>query len=65
MADVAVDDGRISRIGDLADAEAAREIDATGKLVTPGFVDIRIISTPRSGGIPSCAPAPITASPLR
>jgi N-acyl-D-aspartate/D-glutamate deacylase len=39
-ADVAVDGGRISRIGVLSGAAAARTIDATGKLVTPGFVDL-------------------------
>lgn len=39
-ADVAVDGGRITRIGDLSGAAAARTIDATGKLVTPGFVDL-------------------------
>jgi N-acyl-D-aspartate/D-glutamate deacylase len=39
-ADVAVDGGRISRIGDLAGAQAAKTIDATGKIVTPGFVDL-------------------------
>ncbi|MDH3680591.1 MAG: amidohydrolase family protein [Acidimicrobiia bacterium] len=39
-ADVAVDDGRISRIGDLSQADAATELDATAKIVTPGFVDI-------------------------
>lgn len=38
--DIAVDDGRITRIGDLTDAEATRVIDATGKAVTPGFVDL-------------------------
>ncbi|WP_064058664.1 N-acyl-D-amino-acid deacylase family protein [Prescottella equi] len=38
-ADVAVDDGRISIVGDVPDA-GRREIDAAGKLVTPGFVDI-------------------------
>ncbi len=38
--DVAVADGRIAEIGDLGDAEAAQEIDATGKIVAPGFVDI-------------------------
>jgi N-acyl-D-amino-acid deacylase len=38
-ADVAVDDGRITEIGDVRDG--AREvIDATGLLVTPGFVDV-------------------------
>jgi N-acyl-D-amino-acid deacylase len=38
-ADVAVKDGLIAAIGDV-DGEADEEIDATGKLVTPGFVDI-------------------------
>ena len=39
-ADVAVDGDRIARVGQLGDASAAREIDATGRLVTPGFVDL-------------------------
>ena len=39
-ADVAVDDGRISRIGDLSDQSSAEIIDATDKIVTPGFVDL-------------------------
>lgn len=39
-ADVAVDGDRISAVGDLAGAEATREIDATGRYVTPGFVDL-------------------------
>ena len=39
-ADIAIDQGRISRIGDLAGATAAEQIDASGKLVTPGFVDL-------------------------
>ena len=38
-ADVGIKDGRIVTIGTL-DADAARTIDATGKVVTPGFVDI-------------------------
>ena len=38
-ADVAVAGGRIAAIGKVADA-GAEEIDAAGKLVTPGFVDI-------------------------
>jgi N-acyl-D-amino-acid deacylase len=38
-ADVAVRDGRIGAIGAI-DGTAAEEIDATGRLVTPGFVDI-------------------------
>lgn len=39
-ADVAVDGDRITAIGDLSDATATRVIDATGKVVTPGFVDL-------------------------
>jgi N-acyl-D-amino-acid deacylase len=39
-ADFAIDGGRISRIGDLTGVEAATEIDASGKIVTPGFVDV-------------------------
>ena len=38
--DIAVDAGRITRVGDLSGVTAARTIDATGKLVTPGFVDL-------------------------
>ena len=37
-ADVAIDGDRITRVGDLSGAEAAQVIDATGKVVTPGFV---------------------------
>lgn len=39
-ADLAVDNGRITRIGDLSADQAARVIDATDRLVTPGFVDL-------------------------
>jgi N-acyl-D-aspartate/D-glutamate deacylase len=38
-ADVAVKDGRIAQVGKAA-GKGAEEIDAKGKLVTPGFVDI-------------------------
>ncbi|HYD76613.1 D-aminoacylase [Ramlibacter sp.] len=38
-ADVAVQDGRIAAVGDLAGAGAAREIDARGLVVAPGFID--------------------------
>ncbi|UTP39839.1 amidohydrolase family protein [Phenylobacterium sp. LH3H17] len=38
-ADVAVKDGLIARIGEVA-GRGAEEIDATGRIVTPGFVDI-------------------------
>ncbi len=41
-ADVGIDDGRVVAIepGGLTDVEAAQHIDATGQVVTPGFVDI-------------------------
>jgi N-acyl-D-amino-acid deacylase len=37
--DVAIADGLIAAVGDV-EGEAAKEIDATGLLVTPGFVDL-------------------------
>lgn len=37
--DVAIADGKVARVGDIGDASAAREIDAAGKLVAPGWVD--------------------------
>ena len=37
--DLAIKDGRIERIGRVA-GEAARTIDAEGKVVTPGFIDV-------------------------
>ena len=39
-ADVAVTGGRIAAVGDLRGADCARAIDAAGKIVTPGFIDI-------------------------
>ncbi|OBK70734.1 amidohydrolase family protein [Mycobacterium sp. 1274761.0] len=39
VGDVAIADGVIAHVGSV-DGEAAREIDATGLLVTPGFVDL-------------------------
>jgi N-acyl-D-aspartate/D-glutamate deacylase len=39
LADVAVDDGRVSAVGDCI-GRGRREIDASGLLVTPGFVDV-------------------------
>ena len=39
-ADVAISGDRISEVGRLDGAEAEREIDASGKIVCPGFVDI-------------------------
>ena len=40
MADIAVDDGRITAVESSISAKARRIVDADGALVTPGFVDI-------------------------
>ena len=39
LGDVAIDGDRIVEVGDVS-GQGRREIDATGKIVTPGFVDI-------------------------
>jgi N-acyl-D-amino-acid deacylase len=40
VADVAIAGGKIAAIGQLASAKAARTIDAAGKFLAPGFIDI-------------------------
>ena len=39
-ADIAITDGKIAAVGDLKDASAGTVLDAAGKYVTPGFIDI-------------------------
>jgi N-acyl-D-amino-acid deacylase len=39
-ADVAIKDGRIAAIGGINASEAAEVIDASGKIVAPGFIDV-------------------------
>ena len=52
-ADIGVRSGRIAAVGTLRDAQATRVIDAAGKYVTPGFIDIHSHaddgSSPRGG----------------
>ena len=48
-ADIAVRGGRIVAIGSLAGAQAARVIDASGKYVSPGFIDIHSHADDGSG----------------
>jgi len=43
-ADIAIDKGRIVRIGDLGEATGATEIDARGLTVAPGFIDVHVHS---------------------
>lgn len=38
--DIAIKDGRIVKIGKLSNMSATRELDASGKYVTPGFIDV-------------------------
>ncbi|KAF0862788.1 amidohydrolase family protein [Pseudomonas sp. LD120] len=39
-ADLAIHDGRIQRIGELAGATAVQDIDAAGRVLAPGFIDV-------------------------
>ncbi len=53
-ADVGVREGRVAALGDLSAAETAESVDAAGRIVAPGFVDIHahsdftILSDPRA-----------------
>src|SRR5882672_3720134 len=40
VGDIAIKDGAIAAVGSVNGDPATREIDATGLLVTPGFVDL-------------------------
>lgn len=42
VADVLIEDGRISGVGADLTAEGAEQIDATGLVVAPGFIDIHV-----------------------
>ncbi|HWI66111.1 MAG TPA: amidohydrolase family protein, partial [Symbiobacteriaceae bacterium] len=42
VADLLVEDGLIARIGEDLPAGAAQVIDARGKVVAPGFIDIHV-----------------------
>ena len=56
VGDVAIDGDRISAVvrdGEGVVGEGRREIDASGKLVTPGWIDIHRIWMRRSRGIRS------------
>lgn len=56
-ADVAVDDGYITSIGDLSQETADQTIDATGKLVTPGFIDLHTHLDAQIGWDPEMKPS--------
>lgn len=52
-ADVATRNGRIVRVGDLAEARAVVDLDVTGLYVTPGFINLH------SHAVPAALPAAV------
>jgi len=61
-ADVAVSDGLIAAVGEVA-ATGAEEIDARGRIVTPGFVDIHTHYDGQATWASICSPRRGTGSP--
>lgn len=62
-ADVGIVEGRIAAVGDLSGASARQRIDASGKLVAPGFVDLHSHAFEPSG--PNGAREPEDEDPAR
>jgi N-acyl-D-aspartate/D-glutamate deacylase len=56
IGDLAIAEGRIAAVG-LIDGDAARELDASGLLVTPGWVDVHSHMDGQATWDPWCSPA--------
>ena len=59
--DIAVTNGRISAIGKNL-GPSKDTVDATGHIITPGFIDLHTHYVAKSAGTTHCNPASITAS---
>lgn len=60
-ADILIHQGIIEEIGTVA-AETRRTIDAAGKVVSPGFIDIHSHEDPISDGLPAFSAGPLSAA---
>ncbi len=58
-ADIAITEGRVAAIGDLGDEVARSRIDATGLVVTPGFVDVHTHYDAQLMWDPAATPSPL------
>src|SRR5579864_594913 len=58
MADIAVSDGRIAAIGEVG-GKGRREIDAAGRVVCPGFVDVHTHYDAQLLWDPTVSPSPL------
>lgn len=57
-ADIAISGDKITKLGYVPPVEGAREIDATGRAVSPGFIELYThIPTRRQGNWSSPAPS--------
>jgi N-acyl-D-aspartate/D-glutamate deacylase len=58
-ADVGITDGRVAAIGDVAGSSDSIVIDATGKVVAPGFVDVHTHLDVQGFWDPTLSPSPL------
>ena len=56
VSDVAIDDGRIVALGTNLDVEASQVIDAAGRILAPGFIDVHTHAEPPGRGWPGNIP---------
>ena len=63
--EIAITDGVITEVADKIDGSGTREIDADGRIVTPGFVDIHTHLDAQMRGTPSRPRVAGMASPAQ